>query len=251
MPANDSLASTRHQTTPGLILPLIVVLVVAMFFPDVAESYVGDGWEKPGPSQITSETWWYLGMVGLQLALGGAVLAWFWPVYRAEFPWSWSPWSVVIGTLGVIVWVLLAQPGWEGQLLQRLGWDASRPSFNPFSIPEASIRNVFLGLRFSVLVLLIPMAEELFLRGWLLRWLESPDYQSKALADLSWSALPLAAVYGVVTHPGEALAAIAWFSMVTWLMWRTGSLWDCVIAHAVTNLLLGVYILGWSQWQLW
>jgi hypothetical protein len=38
--------------------------------------------------------------------------------------------------------------------------------------------------------------------------------------------------------------------MVTWLMMRTRSLWDCVAAHAVTNLLLGVYVVLRSDWQL-
>ena len=49
----------------------------------------------------------------------------------------------------------------------------------------------------------------------------------------------------------EALAAIAWFSLVTWLVNRTGKFWDAVVAHAVTNLLLGIYVCTYSQWQLW
>jgi len=48
----------------------------------------------------------------------------------------------------------------------------------------------------------------------------------------------------VLSHPGEVFAAVAWFSLVTWLMVRTRNIWDCVVAHAVTNLLLGVYVVG-------
>jgi membrane protease YdiL (CAAX protease family) len=51
-------------------------------------------------------------------------------------------------------------------------------------------------------------------------------------------------------HPGELLAAAVWFSMVTWLMVKTRNIWDCVVAHAVTNLLLGVYVVATGQWQL-
>jgi membrane protease YdiL (CAAX protease family) len=38
--------------------------------------------------------------------------------------------------------------------------------------------------------------------------------------------------------------------MVTWLMVKTRNIWDCVVAHAVTNLLLGVYVVATGQWQL-
>ena len=41
----------------------------------------------------------------------------------------------------------------------------------------------------------------------------------------------------ILMHPQEAVAALVWFSAVTWLMTRTCSIWDCILAHAVTNLL--------------
>ena len=66
---------------------------------------------------------------------------------------------------------------------------------------------------------------------------------------------PLAAVVGtavpMLMHPGELLAAFVWFSLVTWLMIRTSNIWDCVAAHAVTNFLLGIYVVTQHQWQLW
>jgi hypothetical protein len=58
-------------------------------------------------------------------------------------------------------------------------------------------------------------------------------------------------VVPALTHLGEVLAAAAWFGMVTWLMVRTRNLWDCVLAHAVTNLLLGIYVVTWHEWTLW
>ena len=32
---------------------------------------------------------------------------------------------------------------------------------------------------------------------------------------------------------------------------KTGSVWDCVMAHLVTNLLLGIYIVNFDAWHLW
>ena len=36
-----------------------------------------------------------------------------------------------------------------------------------------------------------------------------------------------------------------------WWLVRTKSLGDCVLAHAVTNLALGIYVVAAGQWQYW
>ena len=43
------------------------------------------------------------------------------------------------------------------------------------------------------------------------------------------------------------LAGIAY----NWLMIRTRSLGDCILAHAVTNGILCWYVLATGQWQYW
>jgi len=47
------------------------------------------------------------------------------------------------------------------------------------------------------------------------------------------------------------LTAIGWGFMVGGLLAYTKSLGACIIAHATTNLLLGVYVLYSKQWSLW
>ena len=47
------------------------------------------------------------------------------------------------------------------------------------------------------------------------------------------------------------LPAVVWFAMITCLMVKTRNLWDCVVAHAVTNLLLGIYVMKTGAWALW
>jgi membrane protease YdiL (CAAX protease family) len=51
-------------------------------------------------------------------------------------------------------------------------------------------------------------------------------------------------------HP-EILAAVVWVSGMNLLWQRTGNLWACVVAHAATNLLLGLYIIRTGSWHLW
>ena len=53
------------------------------------------------------------------------------------------------------------------------------------------------------------------------------------------------------TEHSELFAALVWFSLVSWLMLRTGNIWDCITAHLVTNLLLGVYVIYFGHWQFW
>ena len=81
------------------------------------------------------------------------------------------------------------------------------------------------------------------------------DYGSTVVLVPGGHVTPLAAVVGtavpMLMHPGELLAAFVWFSLVTWLMIRTRNIWDCAAAHAVTNLLLGIYVVTQEQWRLW
>ena len=109
----------------------------------------------------------------------------------------------------------------------------------------------FLAIRFIGLALVVPVIEEFFLRGFFMRLAISERWWEVPFGALT----PLAAVVGTVfpmlMHPAELVAAAAWFSLVTWLMHRTRNIWDCVAAHAVTNFLLGVYVVTQGQWQLW
>jgi membrane protease YdiL (CAAX protease family) len=69
--------------------------------------------------------------------------------------------------------------------------------------------------------------------------------------DVTRTAIVVGTAFPMLSHLGEIFAAAVWFSLVTWLMIRTRNIWDCVAAHAVTNLLLGIYVVTQEQWQLW
>jgi hypothetical protein len=62
------------------------------------------------------------------------------------------------------------------------------------------------------------------------------------------TAVLVAPIYGMLTHPAELVAAAVWFSLVTWLMVKTKNIWDCVVAHGVTNLLLGIWVVITGEW---
>jgi uncharacterized protein len=47
------------------------------------------------------------------------------------------------------------------------------------------------------------------------------------------------------------LAGIVAGLAYAWLYRASGSLWPPIIAHAVTNLVLGLWVLNTGNWQFW
>jgi CAAX prenyl protease-like protein len=161
--------------------------------------------------------------------------------------------GVGVGVVGIFVWIGL----WylDKNLIGLGAWLApnARAAFNPFEELRdyPSWMYQFLAIRFVGLVLLVPLVEEFFLRGFLMRYIDDIDWDEIPLGVATWKAVIGVLVYAALSHTGEPLAAIAWFGLVTWLYLRTGSIWDCVVAHSVTNLLLGLFVLATGTWELW
>ena len=117
--------------------------------------------------------------------------------------------------------------------------------------PALEHNAVFLTLRVAASVLLVPIVEELFWRGWLMRWLIDRDWMKVPLGTYDarsfWIvALLFASEHGSYWEVG-LIAGIAY----NWWVVRTKSLGACMLAHAVTNGLLAAYVIARGQWQYW
>ena len=266
----QSLAGSDPTPWP-YVLPLLVFMLFGMIeprFPNttaLADTGVADNAEEDlTPQQLANQNYvrqqernttaHYCLIYALKLVVTSAVVLWYWRILMKAFPFRASWWALAAGVVGVVVWIGLCELNLESTVLGMLGVPLPevRSQFNPFRrIDDETLRAAFLGLRFLGLVVVVPIVEELFLRGFLMRYFAASDWWNVPLRQLGARALVVAPIYGVLTHPTEALAAIAWFSLVTWLVRRTGNFFDAVIAHAVTNLLLGVYVCNWSRWELW
>lgn len=246
---NKAEPSLLYKPTIAFLMPLLVFLVIVQWYPHFSDTQQADS------GVVSFDTKLYTAMLVLQILIAAGLLVWFRKIYLRHFPLKLSPWSVVVGVVGIVAWVGICDLEIEQRALQWVGFSgagSARPSFNPFvHLPTAEWQIAFLIPRILLLAIIVPIIEELFLRGWVVRFVHDPDWETVSLTHLSWAAIIAPAVYGVATHPGEAIAAIVWFSLVTWLMLKTGNLWDCVVAHAVTNLLLGGYVIWFSQWHLW
>ena len=236
--------SNSNESAWAYVLPFLAFMVIAMRYPDLQKDSIDD-----------ADVDWYFYLVVAQVVVCSGLVVYFFRHITRHFPVSMDYRGLVVGVIGVVLWVGLCELQIERTLLTKIGmesWLGERVGFNPFDqITVDSRRWVFLFFRFSLLALVIPVIEELFLRAWFMRYMEDPDWQKVSLLTLGSAGFMWSIGYGVITHPGEAIAAAAWFGMVTWLMFHTGKLWNCILAHAVTNLLLGVYIVTTGAWLYW
>lgn len=162
--------------------------------------------------------------------------------------------AVVVGFVGIAAWIGLCQLGIEEQLAPHLpAWlrPTERVGFDPFTRIESPLaRWLFIGVRLLGLALLVPLVEEVFWRGFLMRWLVHPDWQQVPIGAMTPTAFWLVTLLFTLAHP-EWVAAAAYGALLNlYLLWKR-DLWGCVVAHAISNLLLGIYVLTTGSWRLW
>lgn len=131
-------------------------------------------------------------------------------------------------------WAMLAEPG--------AGFDPRTAS--------GGIDWALATVRIFGAAAVVPIMEELFWRSFILRWIDKPDFLRLPAAAASWRALGISAVLFGIEHNlwlAGILAGLAYGG----LYMRSGKLWSPILAHAVTNLLLGLWVLATGSWSFW
>jgi CAAX prenyl protease-like protein len=120
------------------------------------------------------------------------------------------------------------------------------------SVPPSLRGNgLFLAVRLLSSVALVPVLEEIFWRGWLMRWWIDRNFLAVRLGTYQAAAFWLVAVLFASEHgPYWDVGLLAGIAYNLWIL-RTGNLADCILAHAVTNCTLAGYVLVGGQWQYW
>ena len=162
--------------------------------------------------------------------------------------------AVVVGLVGIALWIGLSELRLEERIATYLpGWlrPGERIGFNPFEeLTQPLAAWSFIAVRLIGLAVLVPVAEELFWRGFLLRWIISPDWQDVPLGKFSTTSFLLVTLLFMLAHP-EWLAAACYCMLLNGLLNWKRDLWSCIVAHGVSNLVLGVYVLSTGTWWLW
>jgi CAAX prenyl protease-like protein len=199
-------------------------------------------WWPPQAQALLDARWLY----ALNLPLVGGLLLWWWREYgelaRQNLP--------TLREAGLAVVVGLAVFGLWTQLT--LPWmQIGEPSaaYRPMDAAGA-LDWPLVAVRWLGAALVVPVMEELFWRAYLMRWFEHPTFERVDPRRVGWRALLLSTFVFVLVHTLWLAAAIAGLAYA--LLYRaTGKLWTAVIAHAVTNGALGVYVVLSGRWEFW
>lgn len=160
-------------------------------------------------------------------------------------------WGIVAGIAGAAVWVALLAPFVSSG---GAGW-------SPLAF----------WLRFAAAGALVPVFEEMMMRGFVFRlalqWdLERRKGNDDALQDVldnrsldsvrpgewSWAAVLVStAVFAAGHGMAEWPAAVAYGLLMCGLWAWRGDLVSCIAAHAASNVALALFVLGTGQWQYW
>lgn len=177
--------------------------------------------------------------------------------FVAEMRWAFSWEAVAVGGGIFAVWVgISGEWTMQNSLWIKLG--ISHPPKNPVAAwnpneqfgTRSALAWFFVAVRILGSTFIVPPLEEVFYRSFLYRYIAKPNFQSVPLNKfLPVPFLVTAAVFGF-SH-NEWLAGILCGAAFQWLVIRKNRLGDAMTAHAITNFLLGLWIVWRGAWNFW
>lgn len=206
-------AEPAHYPAAPYLLPLLALLLGTM----LGQAFSGDfAWLYP-----------------LRILLATAALA------RLNGAINWGRWftgrALNCGLLVYLIWCLLVPAQAGPTVWQHLptGWAW-----------------LWLGFRVVGSSLVVPLVEELAFRGYLMRRLQTEDFENLSGRAVRGPAWVLSALLFGALHQdflAATLAGLAYGSILR----RGGSLGEAVTAHAVTNACISLQVLWLGHWSLW
>lgn len=207
----------------------------------IAESFLQ--WEHPGAA------WWQqqplLLIYPLQVLICGAYLYYV----RRDITWDWSLRAAALGALfglvGIAIWLVPYVAGWI----------PAEGGFAPEQVLGHGSAATFLAyaFRFARAVLIVPLVEELFWRGYMMRWCVNRDFpQSVPLGTHSWLGYGLTTLAFMLVHnPVDYAGAFVYGSLAYALVVHTRRLTPAFVMHAVANLVMGLCAVYCQLPHLW
>ncbi|MEZ0389306.1 MAG: CAAX prenyl protease-related protein [Verrucomicrobium sp.] len=247
------MADIRRSPTWAHVAPLAAFMLVGALQPLVGVKNEMLPWWRFAPEQ------W---IFPLQTLFAGALLFWFRRHYQLA-PWRGLGLAVALGTLGIIWWCLpalvhaqwVAKGGAPPEWMEWLGVAARKEGFDPSFFEHQPIwYPAAIFIRFVRMVVVVPLIEEIFWRGFLMRYLQTDggDFRKIPFGHHTWRAFAIVTAMFMAAHaPVDWTGALVFGSLMYWLAIRTKSLGACVLMHAVANLLLGLYVMWTRQWGFW
>ena len=192
-----------------------------------------------GKFGAASACWFYFAKT-----IAGAWFLWEMRPLVLEMRWAFS-WEAVLVGVGIFaVWVRL-DPFYPHLMKHGALWNPNNLFGENSPLAWLMIAARILGSTF-----IVPPLEEVFYRSFLYRYFAKQNFLSVPLKKF----LPLpffatALIFGF-SH-NEWLAGILCGAAFQWLVIRKNRLGDAMTAHAITNFLLGAWIVWKHAWNFW
>ncbi len=150
--------------------------------------------------------------------------------------------AIAAGLLVLFFWVA-PFPAWA-----TLGSDHA--SFNPVACETKQATFFWLFTRILGAALIVPVMEELFWRSFVMRWVDSKNFLSIRPESVSLYAYIASSALFALEH-NLWLAGLFAGLVYGALYIKYKNLWVPIFAHAVTNGLLGIWVVQTGNWQYW
>lgn len=249
--ARDHTLLTRAHVNPfALFMGFLVVLQLVV---------AGIGWDHP------DAPWWRQDpahfIYPIQTLATLALLVHYWQNYTFGMTWKWSLTAMLFGVAGIGFWLLptTLYDHWglthnPTGILGLLGVAERKDGFDPGIFHDAGAWWTAVVFRFLRAVVVVALVEELFWRGFLMRFVcdWEGDYWQQPFGRASWKSYLIITGLFMTAHAPVDYAGTFVYGSLTYLLcvWSK-SLGACVIMHATANLLMGLYIMAYGKYGLW
>jgi uncharacterized protein len=208
------------------------------FLTYVAFIVLGDVLERLGVPAAPLR-WLYAAKIGAVVL----VIAYFWREFEELRQPALRPGLAVAaaaaGVLVLLLWIALDAP-WMS-----IG---SSSGFDPRV--SGGLDWPLVAVRLAGAALVVPLMEELFWRSFLMRWIVAADFQSVDPSQVKLKSFCITSVLFGFEHNLWLAGIVAGVAYgVLYLRHRT--IWSPILAHAVTNGLLGVWVVATGHWSYW
>ncbi|NTU53910.1 MAG: CPBP family intramembrane metalloprotease [Chlorobiaceae bacterium] len=177
---------------------------------------------------------------------------WFFSLQGPKSPYISAFVGILVGIVGLMLWISLLTP------------------FVSVEEGKAWSRSAFV-LRLLSAGFLVPVFEEVFMRGFVFRfalqWDEARRNKEKDALGIamdersvkevapgawSWAAVIISTIVFALGHTmPEWPAAVAYGLLMAGLYIVRKDLVSCIVAHSVTNITLAIYVFNTGKWYLW
>jgi uncharacterized protein len=249
--SHDTESLTLAHVVPfvGFMIFMIVLQVVGGL---IEWKHPNAPWWRQDPAQF---------VYPIQTLVTAGLLAYYWKYFTFNWSLKWSLIGVIFGAVGIGFWLLPTTlydywglTGKTEGLLKTLGVAERKEGFNPGIFEQPVAYWTSLILRFFRAAVIVALVEEIFWRGFLMRFVcdWEGNYWKQPFGRAHWKSFLIVTGLFMFAHaPIDWAGALIYGSLTYLLCVWSKSLGACVIMHAVANLLMGIYAMAYGKYGLW